>query len=155
MTRWKLALGGGLMALALMVTGLTANRVVDAQDATPSTGNESAETETVDQTTAYDEFVGGLAANLGIVDATTVDTAIKETLKQMVDQKFADGEISANAATAMKERIDAGEFSLGLGRIGGFGPGDGHRGPDGRGDDKDGTTTAPDATPSAETATTA
>jgi hypothetical protein len=153
------------MALTLVVAGFTANRAVNAQDATPSAGTGTTETETANQTSAYDEFVAGLAANLGIADVTTVDIAIKETLKQIVDQKFANGEISANQATAMKERIDAGEIPFGLG---GFGPrGDGLRGHDGRGGlygpkadrdtdtDDDATTPSTEATPTTEATTSA
>jgi hypothetical protein len=98
-------------ALALIGTGAVASNGVFAQESTPEAESTPAvgsagETET----SAYDEFVAGLAANLGISDPATVDTAIKETLKQKVDEQLAAGEISANEATARKERIDAGEF---------------------------------------------
>jgi hypothetical protein len=101
----------GAAALALIGTGAVVSDGVFAQESTPEAESTPAvgsagETET----SAYDEFVAALAANLGISDPATVDTAIKETLKQKVDEQLAAGEISANEATARKERIDAGEF---------------------------------------------
>ena len=98
-------------ALVLIGTGAVVNNGVYAQESTPEAESTPAvgsagETET----SAYDEFVAGLAANLGISDSTTADTAIKETLKQKVDEQLAASEISANEATARKERIDASEF---------------------------------------------
>ena len=125
----------GAAALVLIGTGAVVNNGVFAQESTPEAESTPAvgsagETETA----AYDEFVAALAANLGISDPATVDTAIKETLKQKVDEQLAAGEISANEAAARKERIDAGEF-------GGFffGQGD-HRdgGPRGGGHDRQG-----------------
>jgi hypothetical protein len=117
-------------ALAMIGTGTVVNNGVFAQESTPEAESTPAvgsagETET----SAYDEFVAALAANLGISDPATVDTAIKETLKQQVDEQLAAGEISANEATARKERIDAGEFGgFFLGRGGLRGDGFDHRG---------------------------
>jgi hypothetical protein len=120
----------GAAALALIGTGVVASDSVFAQESTPAAESTPAvgsagETET----SAYDEFVAGLAANLGISDLATVDTAIKETLKQRVDEELAAGEISANEAAARKERIDAGEFGgffLGHGDHRDGGPRGGH-----------------------------
>lgn len=140
-------------ALLVAVLGLGAFGVRGgfAQESTPS-AEDAATAETVDaaETTrsveaaaAYDEFVASLAANLGITDATSVDAAIRATFTEMVAAKLADGEISADAAAALTERIEAGEMPLhfgpgwidgGPGRMGGIGgsdgPGDGraHRG---------------------------
>jgi hypothetical protein len=125
-----------LSAAALVMVGTSAvvGNGVFAQESTPEAESTPAvgsagETET----SAYDEFVADLAANLGISDPATLDTAIKETLKQQVDEQLAAGEISANEATARKERIDAGEF----GGFFGVGRGD-HGGPRGGGQPHDG-----------------
>jgi len=150
-------------ALLVAVLGLGAFGVRGgfAQESTPS-ADDATITETADaaETTrreaaaaAYDEFVAGLAANLSITDATSVDAAIRATFTDMVAAKLADGEISADAAASLTERIEAGEMPLGIGlgwldggpgRMGGIGgsdgPGDGrgHRGgPMGDGDDDD------------------
>ena len=101
-----LALGAGAFALigtsAVVNNGVFAQESTPAAESTPAVGS-AGETET----SAYDGFVAlVLAANLGISDPATVDTAVKETLKQRVDEQLAAGEISANEATARKERID-------------------------------------------------
>jgi hypothetical protein len=110
---------------------------VFAQDSTPTTTETPAVGSSGDTTTdanaEYDAFVVALAANLGISDPATVDAAIKATLKQQVDDRLAAGEISANEATALKERIDAGKFGSFLFGIGGHkdgigGPRGGQRG---------------------------
>ncbi|MEA2526425.1 MAG: hypothetical protein QOF73_3652 [Thermomicrobiales bacterium] len=163
MNRRKLVVGGGASALTLAVAGLAAQRSVDAQDATPgagtatpSTGTGGPDTTQNDAQTRYQDFVAALAANLGIADASGVDAAIRTTLKQLVDAEFAAGNISADEATARKERIDSSDSPLGLGGFGrhGGGPGgrDGkHRGRDDGdgGDDKPGGTEETETTPAA------
>ncbi|HQY32268.1 MAG TPA: hypothetical protein PK691_13300 [Thermomicrobiales bacterium] len=54
----------------------------------------------------YQEFVANLATELGI-DASAVDTGIRNSLKTAVDQDLAEGKISADAATKIKEHIDS------------------------------------------------
>lgn len=63
---------------------------------------------------AYQNFVGKLTTNLGLTDTATVDLAIRDALKAMVDEKFAEGSISQNDADALKERIDTGVSPLGV-----------------------------------------
>jgi hypothetical protein len=124
-------------ALALLGVGAVAGGGVFAQDSTPTTTETpavgSSGDTTADSSADYDAFVAALAANLGISDPATVDAAIKTTLKQQVDDRLAAGEISANEATALKERIDAGDFGPFLFGIGGHkdgigGPRGGQRG---------------------------
>jgi hypothetical protein len=129
-------------ALVIVGTGAIVSNGVFAQESTPEAeGTPAVGSDAETETSAYDEFVAGLAANLGISDPATVDTAIKETLKQRVDEQLAAGEISANEATARKERIDAGEFGRFF-----FGRGDrdgdrgGHDGRDDRGEQDDSDT---------------
>jgi hypothetical protein len=54
----------------------------------------------------YDDFLAAFAANLGIDDPAQVETAFKETLKQMIDEELAAGNIAANHAAELKQRID-------------------------------------------------
>ncbi|HKG24005.1 MAG TPA: hypothetical protein VKB09_00065 [Thermomicrobiales bacterium] len=163
MNRRRFVVGGSASAVALTMAGLAAQRAVNAQDATPvpSTSTATPGTTQNEAQSGYQEFVAGLAANLGVADAATVNAAIRTTLKQLIDAEFAAGNISANDATALKAAIDAAESPL---RIGGFGGRGGIGGRDGRGDrhggpndgrpngsDKPGDTdqdeTAPEATP--------
>lgn len=94
----------------------------------------------------YAAFLEALAINLGVADGETVDAAIRTTLKQMIDQRLAAGEISADLAAELKAAIDAGRY-LGGFHIPGFGGFDGHGGPRGdevRGSDRDGDANAAD-----------
>jgi hypothetical protein len=104
--------GLGAALVALLAVGGVAGRGVFAQDATPTTGTGST------TATLYQDFVGKLAANLGIANSTTVDTAIKTTLKQMVDDQLAAGHISADEANAAKQAIDSGNFGGDLLKLG-------------------------------------
>lgn len=115
-------------AFALLGVGGLAGGGVFAQDqsGTPAAGESTPAAG--GETSAYQDFVNALAANLGISDPATVDAAIKTTLKQQVDAELAAGNISANEATALKQRIDAGDFGPFLF---GHGRGDGHGGPQG------------------------
>jgi hypothetical protein len=99
-------------ALALLGAGAVTEGGVFAQDqtGTPAAGESTPAVGSDTTTSAYQDFVDALAANLGITDPAAVDAAIKTTLKQQVDDRLAAGEISANEATALKARIDAGDF---------------------------------------------
>lgn len=129
MHRRNFVVGGG--AAALTVAGLAIQRSAGAQDATPtpSTGASTPEATKQNQEQAtYQSFVAALATNLGITDAAKVDTAIRTTLKQLVDQTFTAGHISADEANALKSGIDfspspigVGEFGIRGGKIGGRG----------------------------------
>ena len=144
MNRRELVVGGGASALTLAVAGLAAHRAVDAQDATPSAGTGTPATAQDDKQTRYQAFVAALAANLGIADAGTVDTAIRTTLKQQVDAEYAAGNISANDATALKDAIDASDAPLGgFGKHGGRRGGTGGRHDGGLDDDGDGDDAQP------------
>ncbi len=107
-------------------------------EATPTDEDTSTTTSTAGD--SYQDFLDQLAANLGGTDAAALDAAIRTTLKQTVDARLAAGEISANAADALKQQIDTADVPLrhvgliggrlgggldGLGR-GGFGHGRGH-----------------------------
>lgn len=137
----------------------------------PSDGTTTdATTEETDRATEaaarYNDFVAKLATNLGGTDSTAVDAAIRASLTDIVDERLAAGEISANDATAAKTAIASnaspvlGLFAAG-GHDGGFGRFGGHGRPGGfgfggrPGDDETGEDTDPadtdttDATPAA------
>lgn len=119
---------------AASVLGVTIAR---AQSSTPSAtsspGTSGSSGTTASAGTAhkkYTDFVDKLAANLGNLDAAKVDAAIRTTLKQMVDEELQAGNISAKQATALKNRIDSGDFPADLplfGLRGRPGPGGGMR----------------------------
>jgi hypothetical protein len=119
-------LGAGMGALALVLMGSMLFGSAFAQS-TPTAENGAtpeAGTGTTGQTTkqgVYQDFIGKLAANLGISDAASVDTAIRTTLKQMVDEQQAAGRLTAAQANALKERIDAGDFPRDFVGVGHFG----------------------------------
>lgn len=80
----------------------------------------------------YQNFLGKLALSLGVADAATLDLAIRDALKAIVDETFAAGEISANFATERKAAIDESVAPIGIGAAGflrgSFGGGQGGRG---------------------------
>lgn len=116
MNRRDVIAKGSASAFALTLAGLAANHAVNAQSATPVTGSSTTDngngtggTTTSSEEMAgqyYQKFVAALASNLNS-DATTVDTAIRTTLKGLVDDELAAGDIAANDATALKSDIDA------------------------------------------------
>ena len=127
MDRRNLLVGIGALGIA---GSFGANKVL-AQESTPTaaevdkTDAEDSGDEEINNTPQigekYLDFVAKLAANLGETDATVVDTAIRDALKAMVDDEFDAGDISRNAATAIKERIDSSDAPIAVMMIGGMG----------------------------------
>lgn len=117
---------GLAVALTLLVAvlglGAFGVRGVFAQESTPTTEEAGPPTDATtaesDADAAYDEFVAGLAANLG-TDTGTVEAAITQTLTDLVEANLAAGEISADEAADLTERITAGDVPLRLGWHGG------------------------------------
>ena len=105
------ALGGGLVYAQSATPGST-----PAAGTSGTSGSSTTSTETNAQK-RYTDFVDKLAANLGNVEPAKVDAAIRTSLKQMVDDAYKAGKISANEATAIKDRIDASTFPAGLGAL--------------------------------------
>lgn len=145
---------GALGVGAATAVGVTIAR---AQTSTPTAGTSGSSTSTEQE--EYSDFVAKLAANLGNLDATKVDTAIRTTLKQMVDEQLTAGNISANEATSLKSQIDSSTFPAGLRLfdLDGGGPGGqgehGQHGNDNENRQNKGTTPS-NATPVATPATT-
>jgi hypothetical protein len=69
----------------------------------------------------YQNFAAKVAAALGEADRAVVDTAIRDALKAIIDDRFDAGEISRNLATELKEKIDTSEVPLMALGVGGFG----------------------------------
>ncbi|HEY6563327.1 MAG TPA: hypothetical protein VIY86_02420 [Pirellulaceae bacterium] len=118
----------GLGLAAILGLGAVGGSHVFAQDATPTpSATDPAPETTIDRAAemeaankaAYDQFVANLAAELGSTDSA-VDIAIRNSLKQSLDDQLAAGDLAANDVTAMKEVIDAAANPLMLG-VGGPG----------------------------------
>lgn len=127
------AFTGGVAALLALILGVVLMGSVFAQETPATPTGEDATTATTDND-RYQDFLNRLAANLGGTDAAALDLAIRTTLKEEVDARLAAGEISANAAEALKEQIDTADSPLGHGLLigsgfdvgrGGFGHGPG------------------------------
>ncbi len=118
----RILLGAGMGALALVLMGsmLFGSAFAQSTPAAENGATPEAGTGTTGQTTKqslYQDFIGKLASNLGISDTTSVDTAVRSTLKQMVDEQQAAGRLTADQANTLKQRIDAGDFPGNLGGI--------------------------------------
>lgn len=127
----------GTATVAVLGVGAITGPGVFAQSATPAAtsgttangttanGTATATTKDAAEQAEYQAFITALGTNLGISDPTKVDAAIRAALKQMVDDQFTAGNISANEATAEKAAIDAssgaGLLNLGMGMHGGPG----------------------------------
>ena len=129
-----LGLGGSVFAQDAATPSSTIEDVSDGGTVTDRQAEREAR---------YAAFLDALAVNLGVADGETIDAAIRTTLKQMIDERLAAGEISANLADELKAAIDSGDYRVGLhlrgiGRFGdpGFG-GRHHRDADVRGHHRD------------------
>lgn len=113
----------------LIVTGLGLSlALAGISGASPATAQETAASVPASQegdlaeweaerAARYEEFLARFTEHLGLDDPAVVETAFTETLKEMVDERFAAGEISANLAEELKTRIDEAESPLLFGRL--------------------------------------
>ena len=102
----------GLAGIGLLGTvGVTTALAQDSTPTAAATPDDS--TDESDKGEIYQDFVSNLADALGS-DATTVDAGIRTALKAMVDDVYADGDISKNAATELKSRIDTSPAPIAL-----------------------------------------
>ncbi len=134
----KAAIGVGALAGAMFLTGIGAPTLPGAfaqetAPATPSAVTDGAGSAATTNprlqamTEHYETFLGKMAGELGATDEE-VDAAIRASLKGMIDDAVAAGDLAANDATALKERIDDAEIPV-LGIMGrGFGDHDGRGG---------------------------
>ena len=139
----------GSLALAGLSSPIAHLAGAQATDATPAAGSSA--TTATDATTAVDPrvdhqqaFIDAFAQNLGVTP-DAVEQALRDTMKQMIDEAVTTGDISADDAATMKQAIDEADV---LPMFGGHGPGDsGRRGrgdhggmmPDGHGSDSHGS----------------
>jgi hypothetical protein len=115
--RWMFSVAA--LALLLVGAGTAGSGLVAAQgaDSTPAAceGRPPGGMPSAEQVTGfYQDFVAKLATNLGETDSAVVDTAIRESLKQVIDERQAAGDLPAEQAEAIKERIDDPAFPLSL-----------------------------------------
>ena len=106
-----------VVALAGMslLAGTAIFGIANAQTPTPTTPSGTA---TPTRQQRADEVLSRFAGNLG-VDVARVREAIKQTALQYVDEALAAGRITAEQATAAKERINSGDLGkLGFGLLG-------------------------------------
>ena len=164
----NLLIYGGITAMTGVAMLGVVGSVFAQDESTPTAGTEETVETTGSTTTSdrraareaeYAAFLDALAVNLGVADGETVDAAIRTTMKQVIHERLAAGEISADLATELKLAIDSGEYPVGLHLpgMGGFGgPGwggdhEGRGGPkgvlDGHGDDSDDTVIPDTGTP--------
>jgi Arc/MetJ family transcription regulator len=96
------------LLLVLVARQETISGLVGAQSGTPTAETDK----NTALTQSYDDFLAKMATNLGVGDAAQVDVAIRTTLKQMIDDSAAAGELTAEQATLLKERVDSSEVPL-------------------------------------------
>ncbi|MDQ3692684.1 MAG: hypothetical protein M3464_03545 [Chloroflexota bacterium] len=107
------------LGLSLSLAGARAVPAM-AQDTTvsfPPTGVADLSEWEAERAARYEEFLARFTDNLGLSDPELVETAFKETLKEMIDDRLAAGEISANLAEDLKTRIDEAEGPILIGHL--------------------------------------
>lgn len=130
------SIGATALAFGITIGSLGGAMPVAAQESTPSAGvADEATTATAaadPRADAYAAFVADVAQQLNL-NAAVVDAAIREALKQAVDERQAAGDLTVEEAAAMQAVIDVTDAPLplgfgGRGSFGGF-----HGGPGGPG----------------------
>lgn len=129
MLRRGLLVGGLGLSLALAGAGVIVQAPALAQETSTSTTASDARAADraewkADRLARYESFLAKFAANLGISDPALVETAFKDTLKELIDEQLAAGDIAANDAAELKARIDGADGPI---FFGGFGSGRGDR----------------------------
>lgn len=125
MLRRGLLVGGLGLSLTLTGAGLVNQAPAFAQESSTSTPADSTTTATATDSRAaaraeweaerlaqYENFLAKFAANLGLSDPALVETAYKDTLKELIDEQLAAGDIAANDAAELKTRIDEADGPL-------------------------------------------
>ncbi|MEX2160236.1 MAG: hypothetical protein WEB04_12620 [Dehalococcoidia bacterium] len=115
---WKIV----LFAVVGLALGGAAFGIVAAQDsgtptdppsatAAPSTGDATTEDVDSDREGLRDEYLAQLAENLGVSQAD-LEAALTQTALDMVDKAVADGKLTEEEATQIREKINSGEAPL-------------------------------------------
>jgi len=120
--------GATALGLGIVVGGITTGGAF-AQDTSTPDGDAGQQAFMQAQTEAYTAFIGNVAGDLGD-DPAAVDQAVRDALKQQVQDRFDAGEITEEEAAAAIAVIDVTDVPLPVGMLafGGHGPmgGDGH-----------------------------
>ena len=120
--------GATALGLGIVVGGITTSGAFAQDTATPD-GDAGQQAFMQAQTEAYTAFIGNVAGDLGD-DPAAVDQAVRDALKQQVQDRFDAGEITEEEAAAAIAVIDVTDVPLPVGMLafGGHGPmgGDGH-----------------------------
>src|SRR5919202_862441 len=99
----------GASVLGVLIVGIVLAGAVFAQGGQAQPQNGKA---------VYQDFVTKLANNLGIADASKVDTAVKTTFNQLVDERQAAGNLTQEQATKLKQAINSPDFPQSLRGVG-------------------------------------
>ena len=128
MLRRGLVVGGLGLSLTLAGAGVLSQVPAFAQETSTTTADDERAADRAaweaERQERYENFLAKFAANLGISDSAQVETAFRDTLKEMIDEELVAGEIAANDAAELKARIDEADAPL---FSGGFGGGRGDR----------------------------
>ena len=127
------AVGATALGFGIVVGGITTGGAF-AQDTSTPDGDAGQQAFMQAQTEAYTAFIGNVAGDLGD-DPAAVDQAVRDALKQQVQDRFDAGEITEEEAAAAIAVIDVTDVPLPVGMLafGGHGPMGGER--HGRGGD--------------------
>jgi len=106
----------------LGAAALVGAKLAGAQESTPgATETEGATDPEADLETTrllhYTLFLESVSASLGVADLTSIDLAIRDGLKAVVDHRFAEGEISSDSAEERKAAIDAATVPISAGAM--------------------------------------
>ena len=132
--RKLLTIGGGTALLGAVLTGGIISASASDESATGSAlltqdSGDTQSTQDADKVARQEAYLDKVAAALGVtVDA--LKAALTSASTATVDERLAAGEITAEQAAEMKERIESGDALFGFGRPDG---GRGHHGGAGRG----------------------
>ncbi|MCC6705032.1 MAG: hypothetical protein IT334_09150 [Thermomicrobiales bacterium] len=106
----------------LGAAALVGARLAGAQESTPGASDtEDATDPAADFETTrllyYSLFLESMSGSLGVADLTSIDLAIRDGLKAVVDHRLAEGEISADSAEERKAAIDAATVPIAVGMM--------------------------------------
>jgi hypothetical protein len=114
----NLLIYGGITAMTGAAMLGVGGSVFAQDESTPTAGTEEttpsspAAERRAGREAEYAAFLDALAVNLGVADGATVDAAIRTTMKQVIDERLAAGEISADLAGELKVAIDSGDYPV-------------------------------------------
>ena len=120
------ALGAAGLGLGVTVASSGARTALAQEESTPAADQVAAgpfEEHMELRKQFYADFTAALATELGVASGDEVDGAIRVALMAVVDQRVADGDLTAGKAEAIKVLIATSDVPLGPGMMGGPHPG--------------------------------